>query len=143
MKGIRLLAVILAASTALLGCKAFERQPAGDERLAAEQRPVVADIPVPAGFKMDLKHTFYNSTSGIRTGYVTYGGRGEAAQLVEFFKDNMPISGWALVRESTDPNSGSYILHFEKEGEGADVRITPGYFSSEFVVTFTPRTTAR
>ena len=144
MRTFGLLALVLVVAAALGGCQLFENRTAtADDRLMAQQRPVIPDLPVPAGFKMDLKHTFYNSASGMRTGYVTYDGRADGPRLMEFFKDNMPISGWALVRESTDPNTGSFILQFEKEGEGAGVKITPGHFSSEFVVTFTPGTTAR
>ena len=131
------------AAACLCGCQQSSSRTRADQPLMPTQNPVISDIPVPIGFKIDLKHTFYNSTSGLRTGYATYSGRGKTAALLDFYRDNMPMSGWALVRESTNPSSGSYTLHFQKENEGTDVRITPGAFSFDVVVSFYPLSPTR
>ena len=132
----RSLIVLLLLVSAFVGCATTASNTTDDGRLAVTKRPVIPDVPVPAGFRMDLNHTFFNSSAAMRTGYVTYAGQAGAPVLLEFFRDNMPISGWSLVREST--SAGSYTLHFEKNSEGCEVKVTPGRFSSDFTVSFYP-----
>ena len=140
MRRVVLLAVVALAVLAVAGCKQFGAR-SDEERLSASQRPVVPDIPVPKGFKMDLDRTFFNSGGGLRSGYITYNGQGTAPALLEFFRDNMPISGWVLVRETS--GSGAYSLHFEKSNEEAEVKIRPGRFSTDLIVAFFPKTAAK
>jgi hypothetical protein len=68
---------------------------------------------------------------------VNYTGRAKMPVLLEFYKDNMPISGWALTTESG--SGGSYILHYEKAAEQVDVKITPGTFYTTIVASFWPK----
>ena len=142
MRRVLLFAVVALAAAAFIGCRQLGPH-SDEERLAASQRPGVPDIPVPKGFKMDLDRQFFNSNpgTGVRSGYVTYNGQGTVPALLEFFRDNMPISGWTLVRETSA--GGSYSLHFEKRNEEVEVKIVPGRFSTDFVVAFFPKTAAK
>jgi hypothetical protein len=142
MRRILLFALAAVAAAAFMGCKQLGAQ-SDEDRLAASQRPTVPDIPIPKGFKMDLDRQFFNSDqrTGLRSGYITYNGRGTAPALLEFFRDTMPISGWALLRETS--GGGSYSLHFEKGNEEIEVKIRPDRFSTDFVVAFFPKTAAK
>ena len=122
----------------LAGCTGVDSRGAKDDRLAASKRLVIPDVPVPDGFKMDLKFSDWrNSSGGLRTGYALYTGRASLPALVEFYKDNMPISGWAMIDESG--TSGSYILRYEKGSEKVDVKVTPGGIYTDIMVSFWPR----
>lgn len=133
--------LVVVAALAAAGCEGIGSRKTSDDRLATTPRRVIPDVPVPDGFRMDLDHTFYNSSGTIRSGYATYTGRAKMPMLVEFYKDNMPISGWALTNESG--SGGSYILNYEKTAEQVAVKITPGTFYTTIVVSFLPRTAPR
>ena len=140
MRRILVFAALAVAAAAVFGCQQLGGR-SDEERLAASQRPTVPDIPVPSGFKMDVDRNFYSSSGGLRSGYITYTGRGSAPALLEFFRDNMPISGWAAVRETS--SSGAYSLFFEKGNEEVQVTIRPGHLSSDIIVTFFPKAPAK
>ena len=132
-----------AAAAALMfaqGCQL--QQPKEDATyLTAAQRTEVHDIPVPVGFKMDLKRSQHSIAPGLRTGYMTYTGRATAPALLEFYKNNMPIQAWGLVRESS--GGGSYSLLFEKGDEQVEVKVTPGSLMSDVTIAFFPKGSAR
>lgn len=128
--------VILAAFVTIvaltLGCSDIFGPSRANGKLYVSREPVVRDIPVPEGFTMDVNRSYYNTSAGQRSGLLTYTGKAEAVDLLGFFRDNMPVSGWTLKKESSD--FGSYILHFQKAAEAADVRITPGTFNTDVTV---------
>ena len=133
-----LLMVALVACVVSFGCQMANLRP-DEERLTPARSREISDVPVPSGFKWDLKRSYYNTdnTAGLRTGYATYTGHASLKALIDFYKDNMPISGWALVSESGQ--KGSYTMGFEKGSERIDVRLTPDVFSTDVGVFFWPR----
>jgi hypothetical protein len=137
-----LLTVALAACVLSFGCQTGSRRQA-DERLTAAQSREIPDVPVPSGFRMDLKHSYYNidNSTALRTGYATYTGHASLRNLIDFYKDNMPISGWALVSESGQ--SGSYTMRFDKADERVEVKITPDVFTCDVGISFWPRGLAK
>ena len=114
------------------------RSSKSEQQLAVSKTLVIPDLPVPKGFKIDSEHSYFNVNPNSRTRvvFVTYKGRAEIGRLLEFYRENMPISGWALQKESCD--FGAYTLSFTKEAEAAEVRITPGRLSSNVSISLNP-----
>lgn len=121
---------VLAVLSLGWGCAALAPAPSGP--LTASVQPRVFDLPVPNGFSIDAERSYYSQVGDTRAGRLLYRGRSDTESLITFFRDSMPISGWTLVRESSD--FGSYILDFEKGVEGAEVRIKEGSFRSEVAI---------
>jgi len=137
MKVAAVLVSVFAASFFTAGCSnVFGRQRA-DEHLTVTQNLVIADVPVPSGYRIDMSRTYYSSSGGTRVGHLVYTGQSDFPTLLEFFRENMPISGWTLVKESSI--SGSYLLHFEKPSESAVVTVTPGRFQTDLSVDLSPK----
>ena len=129
-----LVLVLLAAA----GCGLMGRSDQ-DAQYQVAANLVISDLPVPDGYRIDNSHSFFNvnPTTGTRVVFVTYRGRGDALKLMEFFRQNMSISGWKLREESGD--FGSYVLDFEKAKEAAEVRITPSRYSTELTISLNPK----
>ncbi|MCD6406190.1 MAG: hypothetical protein J7M19_10220 [Planctomycetes bacterium] len=126
--------VLLAA----FGCSHF-RSAKPDGKLSVAENLAIADLPVPRGFKVDRARSFFkvNAEAGMRVISVTYKGRGKALAVLEFFRDNMPLSGWTLKEQSC--TFGPYVLDFESETEAMQVRIVQGRFSTEFSISLNPK----
>ncbi len=126
------LAVALTVVTLALGCDSLSGSRSGGTRLYVAQQSMTPDIPVPQGFTMDLNRSYFNSSGGARRGLLTYTGKAQTSDIVTFFRDNMPVSGWVLKKDSAD--FGSLSLHFVKGAEAADIRIVPGSFNTDVTV---------
>jgi len=138
--GLCLIAVVFTA-----GCSEFLQR--GGERggrpeMVVADNLVIPDLPVPAGFKIDNDRSYFNVNpkTGTRVVFVTYRGRGDALALMNFFRQNMAISGWNPKEEAGD--FGAYVLDFEKDKEAAEVRIVPGRFKTEFSISVNPRSSS-
>jgi hypothetical protein len=119
------------------GCSEFGSGSDSGSRLYVSREPVIPDVPVPQGFSMDINRSYYNSNAAGRSGLITYTGKADAVEILSFFRDNMPVSGWVPNGEATD--FGTYILHFHKGVEAADVRIIPGRFNTDIMVSLHKR----
>jgi len=130
------LTALVTAMALVMGCAGLLSPSKGGGKLYVSRESVIPDVPMPEGFTMDLNRSYYNasSTSGssTRNGLLTFTGKAEPIDLLGFFRDNMPVSGWVLKKESS--NFGEYILHFQKGVEAADIRITPGQFNTDVTV---------
>lgn len=131
-----ILAVCLTVAAAA-GCSQT-REERNRERLAVAPKLVIGDIPVPERFKIVDSRSYFSVNPNARTRvvFVTYRGNARLEGLLEFYRENMSISGWEMQKESGD--FGTYVLEFRKENESAEVRITPGRFSAEVAISVNP-----
>jgi hypothetical protein len=83
--------LFLSASLVLpVGC------PPSSPDLMAEPRPVLADVPVPEGFSLDMgKSRSVSNASGTRFVNHCYKGNKNPISVVRFYEKQMPIYGWA------------------------------------------------
>lgn len=132
--------VLILVLSAGLGCQSMRQafKPAGQRRqLVVASNLIMPDLPVPQGFKIDHPRSYFvNPNKGTRVVFVTYRGRGAALELMEFFRQNMSISGWTLEEESGD--FGSYVLFFKNAKEDLEIKIKPGRMSTEIVLSVKP-----
>ncbi len=55
------------------------------------------DIPIPAGFALEMKDSFIFRNDALRVGIVKYIGRGDISVVTSFFKRQMPLFNWELI----------------------------------------------
>jgi hypothetical protein len=84
--------------------------------LVAQDRPPIADVPIPTGFSLNerLSHNF--SAAGLRNVEHMYDGSSDRFAVGRFFIRQMPIARWVLVSDLYA--EGVRTLEFEKEGRG-------------------------
>ncbi len=141
MRQVAVLGIFVLAAVSVCGCASMRtsEEQQQQQEMGVADNLVIADLPVPNGFKIDNSRSHFVVTPGrdTRVVFVTFTGRGDALRLMEFFRQNMTISGWKLKSESS--HFGPYIMRFEKEREEAEIRIRPKRFSTEFTIALNPR----
>jgi hypothetical protein len=78
------------------------------------------DIPVPAGFKLVSQDSYSFESAGMRVGLLKYKGKAEAQQVVNFYKEQMPMYSWSLLNAI---EYGQCILNFEREQESCIINM--------------------
>jgi len=113
MSGSRYVIAFVIFMSTITGCASMMQsnpdkilQPAGTLRFS--------DIPVPVGFKLVPQQSYSFENSGVRVALLKYKGRGTLDQVLNFYKEQMPLSKWNLLNIS---ESGSRMLNFERDTE--------------------------
>jgi hypothetical protein len=91
---------------------------------ALESQPLLkfSDVPVPMGFR-SLPHGSYSfESSNVRVGVLKYQGKADAEQVVNFYKEQMPMYNWFLLNAV---EYGDRILNFDRENETCIVNLQP------------------
>jgi hypothetical protein len=70
------------------------------------------DIPIPSGFKLDLKESFVFKNDLTRVGIIKYVGKGNINSVTSFYKKQMPLFNWETINSIEFFKS---ILSFTKE----------------------------
>jgi hypothetical protein len=73
-----------------------------------------SDIPVPGGFNMIAQQSYSFENGGVRVALLKYKGKGTLDQVLNFYKEQMPLSRWNLLNIS---EFGQRLLNFERENE--------------------------
>jgi len=81
-----------------------------------------SDIPVPVGLKALPEASYSFQSSGVRVGVLKYRGKGDADQIINFYKEQMPMYNWNLVNVI---EFGQRLLNFEREGESCIITLQP------------------
>ncbi|MFC1587023.1 hypothetical protein ACFL54_01830 [Planctomycetota bacterium] len=117
--------ILLLALIMLAGCT-YSRDPsAGDEEIFEPKRLAIShelqfdDIPVPVNFEYESKTSFIYKHENVRVGKLVYTGREELFDVIRFYEENMPASGWG--NGSTRQFGNIANLHFEKQVEVAEI----------------------
>jgi len=126
------------------GCGLFEGGGAQKERgleigLKVADEIRLPDIPVPKGFRFLKKDSFTYERPAPKPLHFArhrYKGRPQVEKVVRFFRDEMPLSGWAL--KSDTENFGIRILEFTKARRACKVSITrQGWYTLIVVLVIT------
>lgn len=115
---VRVLAVGSVALVPAAGCNRGTGEPT---QLAPRGQFYVADIPVPAKFRLDEQKSNYVYTAGRRRVKSLYEGSSSLLAVRNFYVHNMPLSGWELTDDTLANNV--YTLKYRKAEERCDVRI--------------------
>jgi len=141
-------AALISMALFLSGCAGLSQ---GRRRVSAEEGSLIPeggvslevaaafrfdDIPVPIGFKIDQFGSFAFQTEYTRVGLLKYKGRANPDKVVAFYKDQMPLYGWALVNII---EYGKRIINFEKEGQSCIITIEPTGSKTILTIAISPK----
>ena len=80
------------------------------------------DVPVPASFKIIPQNSYCFESSGIRVGVLRYQGKASPDQVVNFYKEQMPMYNWTLLNVV---EYGERMMNFDRENETCVITMTP------------------
>ncbi len=113
-------AMILVLAAATAGCSGGGGR-GGVSRLAPRPAPFLEGVPVPKGFDMVNRMTEDYESGGQRTARHMYRGFADPAEVRDFYREQMPLTGWSRV---SDQNvKGRRTLRFERRNEACTVEI--------------------
>jgi hypothetical protein len=126
--------IVLAAMPMVIGCSTMKSKKASLPSTASPANPAAApesksvyldfgDVLMPTQLKVDRKHSFIFSTSGITAGVLSLKGRVEVDSLITFFQNKMPVDGWQPI--SFIKASRSMLL-FKKQSRWCVISIIKG-----------------
>ncbi len=138
--------IVLVTMLLTTGCSALKSKKAPTSSTASPANPVAApqsksvyldfgDVLLPKRLKVDRKHSFIFSTSGITAGLLSMKGRVEVNSLITFFQNKMPVDGWQLI--SAIKASRSMLL-FKKQSRWCVISITEGNMSTRTEIWVAP-----
>lgn len=112
--------IILISGCATWQHTTSESKPIETKSLAVAQILKFDDVPVPFGFTMLEKESFAFQNDLTRVGLLKYAGRANIDQVVNFYKEQMPLNNWEAL------NIVEYekrVLNFDKKDESCIVTI--------------------
>jgi hypothetical protein len=123
MKRLLAVAVLLVVGVSISGCmqKAVAPESAGPTEAAP---PAAAyrfeDLPVPATMNLIRSDSYIFEAGGFRAGILVFEGKEDPADLVKYYRENMPQHNWKLtsVFEHEEAN-----LVFQKPGWSCNITI--------------------
>ena len=92
--------------------------------LVAQANPPIADVPLPARFRLDEEQSWSRVTGGVRRIEHHYYGPADKFAVWRFFKKRMPEQQWTLVRD--EYSNGGVRMDFDKASERCLVTISDG-----------------
>jgi hypothetical protein len=123
MKGLLVATMLLMVGISISGCmqKAVTPEAAGPTEAAP---PAAAyrfeDLPVPATMNLMRSDSYIFEAGGFRAGILVYEGKDDPADLVKYYRENMPQHNWKLVSvfEHEEAN-----MVFQKPGWSCNITI--------------------
>lgn len=110
----------------ILGCGALPKreEPISKTSSLLEPSGVVkfSDVPVPAGFRLIPQSSYSFESSGVRVGVLKYQGKADIEQVINFFKEQMPMYSWNLLNVV---EYGERLMNYERENETCIISIMP------------------
>ncbi len=123
---LKLLSVLLVCCFAICGCASTLGNKQDNTVNSALLKPQTAlkfsDIPIPVGFKAIIQDSYSFESSGIRVGILKYQGKADIEQVVNFYKEQMPMYNWNLLNVV---EYGSRLLNFDRDSETCIVSLEP------------------
>jgi len=120
---LKLLLLFLVLTCACLGCAGLRKQPSINESVLEPQAMLkFSDVPVPTGFKMLLRESYSFQSGGVRVGLLKYQGKANVEQVINFYRDQMPMYNWNLLNII---EFNERLLNFDRENETCIVSLLP------------------
>ena len=115
-------------TTALVGCTTIS-----GGRLEPQAILKFSDVPIPTGLKPLPQVSYSFENAGSRVAVLKYQGRVNIDQVINFYKEQMPMYNWSLINII---EYGQRLLNFERENETCIITIqVAGFWNEEALVT--------
>ncbi len=124
-KGILVLVFLCSCVLVLCSCAGISKKdavPREEALLEPQAMSKFSDIPIPAGFKSIPEESYAFESAGVRVGLLKYRGKADVEQVVNFYKDQMPLYNWNLLNAI---EYGERLLNFEREQESCIINLSP------------------
>lgn len=123
MKSQKFLALFLCLGL-IAGCSGMQKQKTSATPGSLEPQAVLkfSDVPVPNGFRFMAAESYSFESSGLRIGLLKYEGKADADQVVNFYRDQMPMYNWRLLNTV---EYGERMLNFDREQETCIITLNP------------------
>ncbi|MDD4939734.1 MAG: hypothetical protein PHE18_08285 [Candidatus Omnitrophica bacterium] len=95
-----------------------------------------SDIPVPSNFKFLSQESYSFESGGVRVAVLKYQGKADVDQVVNFYKDQMPLFNWNLLNAV---EYGQRLLNFDREQQSCIVNLTNKGKSVSLVISVGPK----
>ncbi len=111
-------------SAGLIGCSTLSKENLKEQPAPLQSQVILKfnDIPVPMGFKLLPEESYSFENSGIRVAVLKYRGKASSTQLINFFKEQMPMFNWSVLNIV---EYGNCMLNLERENETCVINIIP------------------
>jgi len=103
-------------------------------QVAADLR--IDDVPVPVGFKLDAGDSFAFQNDYTRVGLLKYSGRANITEVINFYKEQMPLYNWILVNLVEYERS---MLNFEKDNQSCIITCEGGMRKTVLTISTAPK----
>jgi hypothetical protein len=100
--------------------------PPSDGVLAAANASPVADVPIPAGFRLQDRKSWARRAGTIRYVHHVYRGGDATQDVARFYLDEMATGAWRLA--SYREADGEFAILFESASEYCFIKITKSWF---------------
>ena len=123
----------------LIGCTTItdSKTSAGPGSLSPQTILKFTDIPIPVGVKSLPEQSYSFVSSGVRVGVLKYQGKNNPDQIVDFYKEQMPMYNWDLINIV---EYGQRLLNFERENETCIITLQPmGWGNTLIVISLGPK----
>jgi len=127
-------AICCLLTTTLLGCVTSSNQaPRANTPGMLEPQSILkfSDVPVPVGLKSLPLESYSFESSGVRVGVLKYEGKDNADQVINFYKEQMPMYSWTLVNLV---EYGQRLMNFERENESCIITLQPAGWGKTLVI---------
>ena len=115
-------------TTALTGCTTVS-----NSRLEPQAILKFSDVPIPTGLKPLPQISYSFENAGVRVAVLKYQGRANIDQVINFYKEQMPMFNWNLINII---EYGQRLLNFERENETCIITVqVAGFWNEEVLVT--------
>ncbi|MCX5698224.1 MAG: hypothetical protein NTX01_00795 [Candidatus Omnitrophica bacterium] len=122
-------------TTALTGCTTISdsKEPINPVSLSPQAILKFTDVPVPVGLKSLPEQSCSFESSGVRVGVLKYQGKINIDQIINFYKEQMPMYNWNLVNIV---EYGQRLMNFERENETCIITMQiAGFWNEDALVT--------
>lgn len=120
----------------LCGCAALPGKDSSAPDLKPKTILKFSDLPVPAAFKMLPQGSYCFESAGIRAGLLRYKGKATLDQLINFYREQMPMHNWSLINTT---QYGDCIMNFERDQESCIITISSRGSSSVISMAIGPK----
>lgn len=136
-----LIAALLAVSVFTLSGCATSGSRSGDLGEAPKSLDVAMalkfeDIPIPSGFYPITPESFTFQNDVLRVGILKYAGGAKVDQVVNFYKDQMPLYNWRFMNMM---EYGRRILNFDREDQTCIIVVEPAKMRTYVTITVAPK----
>ncbi len=132
-------AICYLLTTALSGCTTITESKASTNPGSLSPQIILkfTDVPVPVGLKSLPEQSYSFESSGVRVGVLKYQGKNNPDQIVNFYKEQMPMYNWNLINIV---EYGQRLMNFERENETCIITLQPmGWGNSMLIISLGPK----